>query len=114
MFVPRGSETPLILSSTLLMPLGHALPWYNVAVLQLHSLSAVTSLWWPHLADTFDAVIYSRFDVLYVKPVPVALVAGVSAHRNTVYVPKWGWWQGGVNDQFSFAHPSGLLRTASA
>jgi len=74
-------------------------------VLQLHSLSAVTALWWPHLASSFDVVIYSRFDVLYVTPLPMAVVSEAASQKNAVYVPDWASW-GGVNDRFCVASPA--------
>mmetsp|Transcript_1651 Transcript_1651/g.10148 ORF Transcript_1651/g.10148 Transcript_1651/m.10148 type:complete len:326 (-) Transcript_1651:1631-2608(-) len=74
---------------------------------QLHSLQLVTKLW-QHSGWKYDLVIYSRPDVLYVRPVVFSAILRKLYHRNpekTWVLPQFGNIRGRMNDRFAMGLP---------
>lgn len=70
---------------------------------QLHSLRLVTKLW-QHSRLKYDLVIYSRPDVLYVRPIAFSAILQKLYHRNPKkawVIPQFGNIRGRMNDRFA-------------
>lgn len=82
---------------------------------QLHSLRLVTMLW-QRSGLTYDLVIYSRPDVLYVKPVDFSSVLqklSQNDRRKTWVIPQFGNIRGRMNDRFAMGLPEPMATWGS-
>lgn len=75
---------------------------------QLHSLERVTKLW-QESGQSYDLVIYTRPDVLYVQPINYSLVLNkikAGHFDRTWFIPQFGNIRGRMNDRFAMGPPS--------
>lgn len=73
---------------------------------QLHSLHAVTQ---AVLDEGADVCIFCRPDLEYHSSLAPLLKAALKKGRDTVYLPRWQAWDGGLNDRFAVCAGQGAI-----